>query len=122
VPEIPNAQYGSGNSGGGGGILSSIMDLWHQAQNPSLDPAGAMGPGGGAPAVPAGAGPAPALPPGYVSTNSPGSETPSTSGNPAGGSAEGRPALPPGYYPIGGPPPPWYVDPAAAGASAPQAG
>jgi len=118
VPEIPNAQYGNGGSGGGG-ILSSIMDLWHQAQNPSLDPSAAVAPSGGAPMVPAGAGPAPALPPGYVSTNSPGSETPAASGIPAGGPATGRPALPPGYYPIGGPPPPWYLDPAAAGSAPP---
>ena len=111
VPEIPNAQYGNGN--GSGGIFGSIIDLWNQAKNPSLDPSGTMGPGGGVPAVPAGAGPAPALPPGYVSTNSPGSETPASSNGPAG-PATGRPSLPPGYYPIGGPPPPWYLDPAAA--------
>lgn len=108
VPEIPNAQYGSGN---GGGILGSIMDLWHQAQNPFLGPDSPMGPGG-MPTPPPGAGPAPALPPGYVSTNAPGSETPATA--PAAGAETGRPALPPGYYPIDGPPPPWYTDPAAA--------
>ena len=104
VPEIPNAHYGSGN--GGGGILSSIKDIWHQAQNPFLSPDGDMGMG--APAPPPGAGPAPKLPPGYVSTNAPGSETPASA--PAGGSDAGRPALPPGYYPIDGPPPPWYTD------------
>lgn len=116
VPEIPNAHYGSGN--GGGGILSSIKDIWHQAQNPFLNPDDLTG--GGAPAPPPGAGPAPALPPGYVSTNAPGSETPAAV--PAGGSDVGRPALPPGYYPISGPPPPWYTDgtaPAAAVAPAP---
>jgi hypothetical protein len=110
VPEIPNAHYGSGN--GGGGILSSIMDIWHQAKNPFMD-TGDMA--GGAPAPPPGAGPAPKLPPGYVSTNAPGSETPATV--PAAGSGADRPALPPGYYPISGPPPPWYLNPAAAPAA-----
>jgi hypothetical protein len=95
--------------GGGGGILGSIRDIWHQAQNPFLNPGDAIG-GLGAPAPPPGAGPAPKLPPGYVSINSPGSETPATSG---GGDAGPRPALPPGYYPINGPVPPWYLDPAA---------
>lgn len=101
VPEIPNAHYGSGN--GGGGILSSIMDIWHQARNPDLSPSNLA-----APAPPPGAGPAPQLPPGYISTNAPGSEAPAST--PAGGPASGRPALPPGYYPIDGPPPPWYLD------------
>ena len=106
------------NALGGGGILGSIIDMWHKARNPSLDPSGPMAPGAG-PTPPPGAGPAPALPPGYVSTNAPGSETPATSNGPAGGPATGRPALPPGYYPTSGPPPPWYLDPAAAGSAPP---
>ena len=90
------------------------MDLWRQAQNPFAPPPGGAG---AMPAVPAGAGPAPQLPPGYISTNAPGSQTPSN--GPAGGSAADRPALPPGYYSLDGPPPPWLTDPAAAPAPAP---
>lgn len=100
VPEIPNPQYGSGQSGGG--ILGTLKDLWNEVQNPTYGPADLA-----APKPPPGAGPAPALPPGYVSTNAPGSETPGT-GTGGGGPATGRPALPPGYYSIDGPPPPGY--------------
>ncbi len=46
------------------------------------------------------------LPPGYVSINAPGSETPVTA--PAPGSGPVGPALPPGYYSLNGPPPPGY--------------
>lgn len=99
VPPIQNPQYGSGKNGGG--VFGTLMDLWDQVKNPTLDT-----PDGGRPSPPPGAGPAPALPPGYVSTNAPGSETASTV--PAGGAATGRPALPPGYYSISGPPPPGY--------------
>lgn len=105
VPEIQNPVYGSGKYGGG--VLGTLKDLWHQAQNPYYAPEEVMGSGGGAPAPPPGAGPAPALPPGYVSTNAPGSETPATSTG-GGGPATGRPALPPGYYSLSGPPPPGY--------------
>lgn len=112
-PSVPPVQNTNANNSGG--ILGSLIDLWHEARNPSLTPGDSLGAGGGIPAVPAGAGPAPALPPGYVSINAPGSETPSVNGG--AGPAEGRPALPPGYYPIGGPPPPWYLDPAAQPAS-----
>ncbi|WP_328356229.1 hypothetical protein OG976_00170 [Mycobacterium sp. NBC_00419] len=101
VPEIANPTYGSG-----GGVLGSLKDLWHQAQNPYYAPDEVMGAGGSV-APPPGAGPAPALPPGYVSINAPGSETPA-SANQGGGSAAGRPALPPGYYSTSGPPPPGY--------------
>lgn len=72
VPEIANPVYGSGQYGGG--PVGTLRDLWHQAH----DPGGFQG-GGGAPegvAPPPGAGPAPPLPPGYVSINAPGSETP----------------------------------------------
>ncbi len=109
-PSVPPVQ--NPNANGNGGILGSLIDLWHQARDPSLTPGDPMGPGGGIPAVPAGAGPAPALPPGYVSINAPGSETPSTS-NGGAGPATGRPALPPGYYSTSAPPPPWYLDPTA---------
>lgn len=104
VPEIQNQTYGSGQYGGG--ILGTIKDLWHQAQNPMLGSEGLMGSDGSRPTPPPGAGPAPALPPGYVSTNAPGSETASTSN--AGAGSGPRPALPPGYYSIDGPPPPGY--------------
>ncbi|HTY26701.1 MAG TPA: hypothetical protein VMD51_00945 [Mycobacterium sp.] len=104
VPEIPNPTYGSGQYGGG--VLGTLRDLWHQAQNPAYTPE-EMGSGGGGAAPPPGAGAGPALPPGYVSINAPGSETPSTGGG-GGGPATGRPALPPGYYSIDGPPPPGY--------------
>lgn len=98
VPPIQNPQYGSGKNGGG--VLGTLKDLWDQVKNPSLDV------DSGRPTPPPGAGPAPALPPGYISTNAPGSETASTV--PAGGPATGRPALPPGYYSLNGPPPPGY--------------
>ncbi|MFN8033859.1 MAG: hypothetical protein U0Q47_11265 [Mycobacterium sp.] len=115
VPEIQDPHYGSGQYGGG--VLGTLRDLWHQAQNPAYTPE-ELGSGGGGAAPPPGAGPAPALPPGYVSTNAPGSETPSTGS--AGGPATGRPALPPGYYSISGPPPPGYeFTTPSAGAAAP---
>lgn len=104
IPPVPNAQYGSGKYGGG--VFGTLKDLWDQAQNPFLTQDALYG-SGEAPVPPPGAGPAPKLPPGYVSTNAPGSETPSTPDGPAG-PATGRPALPPGYYPLSGPPPPGY--------------
>jgi hypothetical protein len=58
-------------------------------------------PGGAAP--PAGAGPAPKLPPGYHSLNAPESD-----GDPVAPTQGGGPPLPPGYYPLNGPPPPGY--------------
>ena len=102
VPEIQNQSYGSGNSGGG--ILGTFKDLWHQIQDPTFATNEIMGSG---PAAPPGSAAVPALPPGYVSTNFPGSETASTAA--AGGSAAVGPALPPGYYPLTGPPPPGYA-------------
>lgn len=103
VPPVQNQTYGSGKYGGG--IMGTLKDLWDQAKNPMMTADGLMAPEG-QPTPPPGAGPAPALPPGYVSTNAPGSETAST--GPAGGPATGRPALPPGYYSVNGPPPPGY--------------
>ena len=113
-PTVPDTVPRPGGSSGGG-ILGSLKDIWQQAQNPFLNPGDAIG-GLGAPAPPPGAGPAPKLPPGYISTNSPGSETPATS---SGGDSGPRPALPPGYYPINGPVPPWFLDPAAPAPAAP---
>jgi hypothetical protein len=95
VGRIPDdqAHYGSGS-----GPLGFLRDAWHQAQDPYgvNDPSAGMGA-----APPPGAGPAPALPPGYVSTNAPGSETVMPAGPPPP-----HPALPPGYYSKNGPPPP----------------
>jgi hypothetical protein len=105
VPEIQNPTYGSGNSGGG--VFGTLKDLWHQVQNPTFAENEIMGSGPAAPAAPPGSAPVPALPPGYVSTNFPGSETASTAA--VGGPATVGPALPPGYYPITGPPPPGYA-------------
>ena len=105
VPEVQNQTYGSGNSGGG--VFGTLKDLWHQVQNPTFAPNEIMGSGPAAPAAPPGSAPVPALPPGYVSTNFPGSETASTAT--VGGPATVGPALPPGYYPITGPPPPGYA-------------
>lgn len=110
VPEIANPTYGSG-----GGVLGTLKDLWHQAQNPYYAPDDVTA--GGVVAPPPGAGPAPALPPGYVSINAPGSETPASAGQGAG-SATGRPALPPGYYSTSGPPPPGYEYNSGSGTSA----
>ena len=103
VPPVQNQTYGSGKYGGG--VFGTIKDLWNQARNPSMTADGLMAPEG-QPAPPPGAGPAPALPPGYVSTNAPGSETASATS--AAGPSTGRPALPPGYYSVNGPPPPGY--------------
>jgi len=94
-------------------VFGTLKDLWHQVQNPAYAQDELMG--GGPAAPPPGAGPAPALPPGYVSINAPGSETASTTGG-GGGAMTGRPALPPGYYSIEGPPPPGYQFGSAAGA------
>jgi len=117
VPEIQNPTYGSGNSGGG--VLGTLKDLWHQVQNPTFAPNEIMGSGPTAPAAPPGSAPVPALPPGYVSTNFPGSETAPTAA--VGGPATVGPALPPGYYPITGPPPPGYSYGAAPAAVPPVA-
>lgn len=102
VPEIPNAVYGSGHSDG---PLGFLRDAWNQAKDPygfAETPLGQM-PGGHPP--PPGAGPAPQLPPGYVSLNAP-----ESNGPPVAPPTEGGPPLPPGYYPLDGPPPPGYFD------------
>ena len=111
VPEIANPVYGSGQSGSG--PLGSLRDIWHMARDPngltgSLDPNPTVAP------PPPGAGPAPQLPPGYISLNSP-----ESNGPPAKGPAQGGPPLPPGYYPLNGPPPPGYGPPAAPDPAAP---
>jgi hypothetical protein len=103
VPEISNPVYGSGQSGSG--PIGSLRDIWHQARDGNLAE-GTMP--GEAAAPPPGAGPAPQLPPGYVSLSDPASNGPPPTNSYAGG-----PALPPGYYPLNGPPPPGYLDPAA---------
>ena len=100
-PEIANPVYGSGQSDG---PLGFLRDAWHQAKDPygfAETPLGEV-PGGAPP--PPGAGPAPQLPPGYVSLNAPESNGPPVAPK------EGGPPLPPGYYPLDGPPPPGYFD------------
>ena len=108
VPEIANPVYGSGQSGSG--PIASLRDIWHEVRdgNPAALPEQGVGP-------PPGAGPAPQLPPGYISLNAP-----ESNGPPVKGPAEGGPPLPPGYYPLNGPPPPGYYDtPAAPDPAAP---
>ena len=116
VPEIQNPTYGSGNSGGG--VFGTLKDLWQQVQNPMFAPNEIMGAGGAAPAPPPGSAAPPPLPPGYVSVNLPGSETPVTATGPGSAPVTG-PALPEGYYPLTGPPPPGYSYSATPGSAAP---
>ena len=116
VPEIQNPTYGSGNSGGG--VFGTLKDLWQQVQNPMFAPNEIMGAGGAAPTPPPGSAAPPPLPPGYVSINLPGSETPVTATGPGSAPVTG-PALPEGYYPLTGPPPPGYSYSATPGAAAP---
>jgi len=111
VPEIPNPTYGSGDSGGG--VFGTLKDIMKQVQNPYFTAEELMG-SGLATAPPPGAGPAPELPPGYVSINNPGGAVPPVPATgPYGGSVADRPTLPEGYYRLDGPPPPWYSDPDA---------
>ena len=107
VPEIANPVYGQGK-----GPLGALKDLWHQVRDGPM-----AAPNGNSVAPPPGAGPAPPLPPGYVSINAPGSETPV----PPTGPNTGGPRLPPGFYPLNGPPPPGYDSPTAPDPAAPPA-
>ena len=116
VPEIQNPTYGSGNSGGG--VFGTLKDLWQQVQNPMFAPNEIMGAGGAAPTPPPGSAAPPPLPPGYVSINLPGSETPVTATGPGSAPVTG-PALPEGYYPLTGPPPPGYSYSATPGSPTP---
>ncbi len=118
VPEIQNPTYGSGNSGGG--VFGTLKDLWQQVQNPTFAPNEIMGAGGAASVPPAGSMAPPPLPPGYVSINLPGSETPVTATGPGSAPVTG-PALPEGYYPLTGPPPPGYSYSATPGSTTPGA-
>lgn len=111
VPEIANAQYGQGSRPG---PLGFLRDAWAQAKDPygfTATPPGQM-PVGAPP--PPGAGPAPQLPPGYVSLTAP-----ESNGPPVTGSYSGGPPLPEGYYPLNGPPPPGYFDGPPPGPAAP---
>ena len=101
VPEIQDQTYGAGASGGG--IFGSLKELWQEVQNPILAPDETARPGGAQKPVSA---PVPPLPPGYVSINLPGSESPNVAAD--SGPPVSAPALPPGYYPLDGPPPPGY--------------
>jgi hypothetical protein len=101
VPEIQNPVYGQGQTPG---QLGFLRDLWHTFH--SGNPLDALtAPPEVAPGPPPGAGPAPQLPPGYISLNAP-----ESNGPPPAGPAQGGPPLPPGYYPLNGPPPPGYYD------------
>jgi hypothetical protein len=110
VPEVPNPVYGQGQTPG---QLGYLRDIWHDLHsgNPmdafTASPEQATGP-------PPGAGPAPQLPPGYISLNSP-----ESNGPPPKGPAQGGPPLPPGYYPLNGPPPPGYDSPPASDPAVP---
>ena len=110
VPEIQNPVYGQGQTPG---QLGYLRDIWHTFH--SGNPMEALtAPAEEAPGPPPGAGPAPQLPPGYISLNSP-----ESNGPPPKGPAEGGPPLPPGYYPLNGPPPPGYDTPAVPDPAAP---
>ncbi|HEX4559495.1 MAG TPA: hypothetical protein VH166_09990 [Mycobacterium sp.] len=109
VPEIQNPVYGQGQTPG---KLGYLRDIWHTFH--SGNPMDALtAPADEAPGPPPGAGPAPKLPPGYISLNSP-----ESNGPPAAPPAQGGPPLPPGYYPLNGPPPPGYDSPPAPAAAA----
>ena len=101
VPEIQDQTYGAGASGGG--IFGTLKELWQEVQNPTLAPDETARPGGAQRPISA---PVPPLPPGYVSINLPGSESPDAPAD--AGPPVSAPALPPGYYPLDGPPPPGY--------------
>ncbi|HEX7827873.1 MAG TPA: hypothetical protein VF477_23480, partial [Mycobacterium sp.] len=80
VPEIANPVYGGGKNPGNG-PLSNLRDLWHQAQDPQSFIGGAPDePLEGAPPPP-GAGPAPQLPPGFISLTDPASNGPPVTKN-----------------------------------------
>lgn len=105
IPEMQNPVYGQGQTEGPFGYL---RDIWRAARGG--DPVGSLTtPLEEASGPPPGAGPAPPLPPGFVSKTAPESTTSLPGeGTDAGPAAQG-PALPPGYHSLDGPPPPgWY--------------
>jgi hypothetical protein len=109
VPEIQNPVYGQGQTPG---QLGYLRDIWHTFH--SGNPLEAItAPTDEAPGPPPGAGPAPQLPPGYISLNAP------ESNGPPPAPKAGGPPLPPGYYPLNGPPPPGYDAPAPDPAAPP---
>jgi len=116
VPELQDQTYGAGSTPG---QLGYLRDIWHTFHSGNPIEALTMEPEE-APGAPPGAGPAPKLPPGFISLTDPASSNPIVDTGPK----TGGPALPPGYYPLNGPPPPGYYDakPGAAPAtSAPDA-
>ncbi|MDR3661030.1 MAG: hypothetical protein P4L86_11675 [Mycobacterium sp.] len=101
VPEIQDPTYGAGSTPG---QLGYLRDIWHTFHSGNPVEALTMPPEE-APGPPPGAGPAPKLPPGYISLTDPSSSTPIVDTGPK----TGGPPLPPGYYPLNAPPPPgWY--------------
>lgn len=102
APVVPEVQAPPQSTG----IMGSLGALWTAARTGDPD---ALNPTAGqAIGAPEGAGPAPMLPPGYVSMTAP----ESTNTTPVE-EVQG-PALPEGYYSLDGPPPPGYDDPAMA--------
>ncbi|MUL62917.1 hypothetical protein BOO86_00455 [Mycobacterium sp. CBMA 234] len=115
VPEIDNPTYGAGSTPG---QLGYLRDIWHTFHSGNPLEALTMPPEE-APGAPPGAGPAPKLPPGYISLTDPSSSTPVVDTGPKAGG----PALPPGYYPLNGPPPPgWYEQKPGSAPAAPAPG
>ncbi|WP_234790355.1 hypothetical protein [Mycolicibacterium mucogenicum] len=100
VPELQDQTYGAGSTPG---QLGYLRDIWHTFHSGNPIEALTMPPEE-APGPPPGAGPAPKLPPGFISLTDPGSSNPIVDTGPK----TGGPALPPGYYPLNGPPPPGF--------------
>ena len=73
VPEIANPVYGSGKTSG---PLGFLRDAWNQAKDPYGFAETPMGEMPGVHPPPPGAGPAPQLPPGYISLTDPASNGP----------------------------------------------
>ncbi|MGK2879779.1 MAG: hypothetical protein ACSLE6_02935 [Mycobacterium sp.] len=100
APTVPNTVPPPGSQGG---VVSSLGDLWEAARTNNPD---ALNPTAGSyVGAPPGAGPAPMLPPGYISLTAPESTNLTPVEEAVG------PPLPAGYYPLDGPPPPEYEDP-----------
>lgn len=100
APPVPEVQQPQNQS-----VLSYLGDLWEAGRTGNPE-ALAAGPEEYTVGAPPGAGPAPQLPPGYISITAPESTnlTPTEDPNAV------QPALPEGYYSLDGPPPPGYYE------------
>ncbi len=109
VPEIANPVYGQGQTPGQFGLL---RDFWRAARSGNAIDA-FVSPQQSSLAPPPGAGPAPPLPPGFISLTAPESTTgPAQTQQSNAAPDPAGPPLPPGYFPLSGPPPPdWYDSP-----------